>query len=129
VLIAAAGIYAFTTHSGPGPGPVVPGQNGSPPPGNTLPASIKTFTVQGRNFTMQGDNLSRVEVWAVSGGKDQLLGVARLTTSGAGGMNDTWTLAIPGGTRGATQVYARGYDKAGNAAAKIDLPANFLGSL
>lgn len=123
VILAAAGIY-FVKYYGT---PTVPGTGGQ---GSVPPASIKIFHIEKPNFVARGENLSRLEIWAVQGGAEKLVGTASMTAgSSVPGLGDTWTLPVPAGLKGASEVFARGYDKSGNAAAKIGLSPADLKSL
>jgi hypothetical protein len=117
VLLAGVGIYAYTANRrGTADTGAVPGTSGSV----SGPASIKYLAIQKPNFVVRGENLSRVEMWATIKGKQQLLGaLTRQSTPPVAGMGDTWTMPIPAHI-GASGIYVRGYDAAGNAVARLD---------
>lgn len=111
VLLAGVGLYAF--FRSPSTSPAADASK--------LPPAIKFFTISGRTFSVTGDNLGRVELWAVVKGQPRFLGEASLASPGTDGAGETWTFPIPAGLRGATGVFARGYDKKGVLVAKMDL--------
>ncbi len=94
----------------------IPEINGMDAAGLKAPASIKMIVKNGSNVVATGENLSKVEIWGSIGGKEQILGTAKRTGGGEGG--ETWTYAVPSG---ATGIFAIGYNKAGERAARIDL--------
>jgi hypothetical protein len=111
LLLAGAGIYAFTRTS-----------STAVPQGGRAPAAIRLFAISGRTFSVSGDSLGRVEIWAVTRGQQKFLGNAVRTEPDKENIGATWTFPIPAGLKGATGVFARGYDASGVAAAKMDLP-------
>ncbi len=124
VIVAAAGVYAYTASRPDKDNPLQPvGITPSTPGSATLPPSIKSFDIQRPNFIARGENLGRVEVWATIGGQPRLLGtMVRQSSAPTAGMGDAWTMPIPARI-GATAIYARGYDKTGSPVARFDLPA------
>lgn len=123
VLLAGAGIYVFLSSS------KTAGENGAAPSASGVPVSIKVFRVQNGSFLMQGDNLARVEVWAIKNGQQNMLGNAtQQSGSGQNGTGETWTMPVPAGAKGASSVFAKGYDAGGNSV-RIDLLPTELRSL
>jgi hypothetical protein len=125
VILAGVGIYAYSSKNQKtiSTGGIPVGTN------DATAASVKYFAVQRPNFVVRGENLGRVEIWAVISGQPHLLGTAMMQSGVVQpGLGDTWTMPIPSHI-GASQIFARGYNKAGAVAARMDLPASDLSGL
>jgi hypothetical protein len=121
VLVLGAGIYAYVKSNDE----VVPaGVTGT---GANAPVAMKFFGIERPNFVVRGENLGRVEIWATVSGQEKMLGTAILQVGTQPQGGNSWTLPIPPRI-GATAIYARGYDRAGKPAARMDLaPADIKG--